>query len=105
MFLDLHEIASPVAVIGRRYSSARTVKIFVIHYRRYPDGRRAHALEIGDLLLNSRQVAAPVGLPILVGRVKQPRTAWGIVIGGVAVAKAIGHNLVDHLFLEVLAAQ
>ena len=78
------------------------VQIFVVDCGRDPDGSCSHALDIGELLLDACQIAAPIGLPLGVGRVKQAGAFSRVVIGGVAVEEAIGNHLIDDLFLEVL---
>lgn len=74
----------------------------VVHRRRDPDRRDSHARQIRDLLLNPCQVSAPVHLPVGFCGIVHSRALRWIVIAGVAVKEAVGHDLVDHLPLEIL---
>jgi len=106
VFFDLHEVARVISVVGRGYGCiAVQVQIFVIDTRRDPDGGDAHAFEVGHLLLNAGQVASPIGVPIAMGGVEKAGAFGRIVVGGVAIDKSIGHDLVNDLLFEVLCAE
>src|ERR1035438_3171187 len=103
MLLYPHEITRIVSVIRRRYRRAAVhILVFVIHRRRNPDRRHAHALDIRHLLLDPGEIAAPVGQPVRLRGIEQPPALRWIVVRRIAVEEPVGHDLVDDLLLEIL---
>jgi hypothetical protein len=62
-------------------------------------------VQIGEFFLDTSKVAAPIRLPVGFGSVIHAPALGRIVVGGVAVEKAICDDLVDHFFPEVLGCK
>src|SRR5207237_5730959 len=86
---------------GRVVVAVWNVGVEVVDGRRNPDGRDAEAGEVGHLLLDAGEVAAPVETPVGLRRVVEAGGLRGVVVGRRAVEEAVGDDLVDDLALEV----
>nr|WP_233354229.1 hypothetical protein [Phycicoccus elongatus] len=97
--VDLGEVGDPVAVVTRRFLAGLALDRLVLEARRQPDGRRAHALDVVEFLRDAGKVTTVVER--LVAGVEAGREfAAGqaaVVVGGVAVGEAVGHDEVEAL--------
>ena len=59
---------------------------------------------VRHFLLNPGQIATPIKSPVSLGRIEKAGALWRIVVAGIAVKKAVGDDLIDDLFFEVLRA-
>src|SRR6185295_2960968 len=50
------------------------------------------------MLANTFQVAAVIGVPVRAVGGSARASAWGRVVGGIAIGETIGHEQVNHIF-------
>ena len=103
VFFDPFEITALVTVIrGRRVTVAvGDVGVQIVNRWRDPYRRDAHAGEVGHLLLNTLQVAAPVKSPICLRCVIQSGALRRVVIRSVAIKEPVSDDLINDFTFEV----
>src|SRR5437868_6080627 len=71
VFFYPFEVATLITMIRRRRiaTAVGNINVQIIDWRRNPNGSNAHARQVGHLLLNALQIAAPVEPPVSFRRV------------------------------------
>ena len=97
--VELGEVGDPVAVVAGRGVRTLALHRLVLEARREPNGGRAEALDVVEVLAHARDVTAVV--EALVARVEAGHHAVtlepSLVVRGVAVREAVRHDEVEVL--------